>query len=177
MELIHWRISLNGRFLHNRCVYSDSVFRRLLGSTSATQRYKVRPYCMKTHEVMVSYEGTVQVLHWQNSTRWLIPPQRLHRIQFCLMEVVGLVSSYVMVYGLSLSHVNSGSHGELWRYYPGGFSLNGRFLHNRCTDSNSVCWRLLGSSLATQRYKVRLYRMKTQEVMVSCGTNTLADFT
>ena len=53
--------------------------------------------------------------------------------------------------------------------WPGGTLLDGRFLNNHCVYSNSVCWMLLGSSLATQRYKVRLYRMKTPEVTVFCG--------
>ena len=90
-------ILLNGRFLHNHWVYSNSVPWRLLGSTSATQRYKVCPYRMKTHDVMVSYGGTMQVVPWRNFTLWLIPPQRLHGFQFCLLEVVGLVSSYATV--------------------------------------------------------------------------------
>jgi len=33
--------------------------------------------------------------------------------------------------------------------------LDGRFLHNRLTDSGSDCGRLLGSTPATRRYKVR----------------------
>ena len=53
--------------------------------------------------------------------------------------------------------------------WPGGILLDGRFLHNHWVYSNSVSWRLLSSSVATQRYKVRLYRMKTQEVTVFCG--------
>ena len=53
--------------------------------------------------------------------------------------------------------------------WPGGILLDGRFLHNHWVYSNSVSWRLLSSSVATQRYKVRLYRMKTQEVTVLCG--------
>ena len=44
-------------------------------------------------------------------------------------------------------------------------------------DANSFCWRLLGSSAATQRYNIRPCRIKSEEVIVSCGTNTLADFT
>jgi len=33
--------------------------------------------------------------------------------------------------------------------------LNGRFLHNHCSDPGSYCGRLLGLTPATQRYKVR----------------------
>ena len=52
---------------------------------------------------------------------------------------------------------------------PGGILLDGRFLPNHEAYSNSVSWRLLGSEVATQRYKVRPYRMKTHEVTVFCG--------
>ena len=47
--------------------------------------------------------------------------------------------------------------------------LDGRILHNRWPDSNSVFWRLLGSTPATRRYKVRLCRTKTHEIAVLCG--------
>jgi len=52
---------------------------------------------------------------------------------------------------------------------PGGILLDGRLLHDYLTDSNSVCGRLLGSTPATRRYKVRLCGIKAQEVAVFCG--------
>jgi len=42
--------------------------------------------------------------------------------------------------------------------------LNGRFLHNHCSDPGSDCGGLLGSTPATQRYKGRLCRIRTQEI-------------
>ena len=51
---------------------------------------------------------------------------------------------------------------------PGGILLDSRFLHNHCTDSNSGCGRLLGLISASQRYMVRPYHIKTQEVTVFC---------
>ena len=57
---------------------------------SATQRYKVRPYRMKAHEVMVSRGGTMEMLPWRNSAQWLIPPRPLGVSKFCFLEVVGL---------------------------------------------------------------------------------------
>ena len=87
---------------------------------SASRRYKVRLYRMKTQEVAVFYGGG--------------------------------------------HHVN-----------PGGILLDGRFLHNHCPDSNSVCWRLLGRFSATQRYKVRPYAIKTDEVVVFCKGSTLTE--
>ena len=114
MELQGWRSKmLDGRLLHNRCTDFDSVFWRLLGSTSATRRYKVCDCRIKTHEIAVFCGGGINV-------------------------------------------------------NPGGILLNSRFLHNRCTDSDSDCGRLLGLISASQRYKVRHYRMKTLEVTVFC---------
>ena len=107
--------------LPNRKGYSNSVCGKLLGSTSATRRYKVRVCRIKTHEIAVFYRGGI--------------------------------------------HVN-----------PGGILLDGRFLHNRCTDSNSDYRRLLGLISASERYKVRLCRMKTQEVAVYSGGGTLTEF-
>ena len=60
--------------------------------------------------------------------------------------------------------------------YPGGFSLDGRFVHNGSRDSNSDCGRLLGSISASQRYKVRLYRIKTHQVDILGECTTLAEF-
>jgi len=37
--------------------------------------------------------------------------------------------------------------------------LDGRFLHNRLTDFDSVTWTSLGATPATRRYKVRLWRI------------------
>jgi len=46
--------------------------------------------------------------------------------------------------------------------------LDGRFLHNHCSDPESDCGRPLGSTPATQRYKGRLCRMRTQEIADPC---------
>jgi len=42
--------------------------------------------------------------------------------------------------------------------------LDGRSLHDQCSDSGSHCGRLLCSTPATQRYMARLCRMGTHEV-------------
>ena len=59
---------------------------------------------------------------------------------------------------------------------PGGILLDCRLLHNRYSESNPVCRRFLGSFSASQRYKVRPYAIKTDEVVVCCGGSTLAEF-
>ena len=44
--------------------------------------------------------------------------------------------------------------------------IDGRFLHNHGIDFESITWALLGSTLATRRYKVRLWRINTHEVTI-----------
>jgi len=46
--------------------------------------------------------------------------------------------------------------------------LDGRFLHNHCSDSESDCARSLGLAPATQRYKGRLCGIKGQEIADPC---------
>jgi len=55
------------------------------------------------------------------------------------------------------------------RYQAGDILLDSRYLHNRGTDFDSVCGRLLGLTPAFQQYKVRLCHIKTQEIAVFCG--------
>jgi len=46
--------------------------------------------------------------------------------------------------------------------------LDGRFLHNQCSNLGSDYGRLLGSTLATQPYKGRLCGIKAQEIADPC---------
>jgi len=46
--------------------------------------------------------------------------------------------------------------------------LDGRFLHNHCSDPESDCGRLSGSTPATQWYKERLCGIETQEIADPC---------
>jgi len=51
--------------------------------------------------------------------------------------------------------------------YPAGdILLDGRILHNRETDFDALCRRMLDLTPALYQYKVRLCRIKTQEVAV-----------
>ena len=122
IELQGWRSQiLDDRLLHNRCTDFDSVSWRLLGSTSTTRRYELRVCRIKAHEIAVVYGGGINV-------------------------------------------------------NPGRILLDGRFLYNRFTDSNSDFRRLLGLVSASQRYKVRLCRMISQEVAVHSRGGSLAEF-
>ena len=55
------------------------------------------------------------------------------------------------------------------RYQAGDTLLDGIYLHNRWWDFDSVCGRLSGLTPAFQLYKVRLCRIRTQEIAVFCG--------
>ena len=46
--------------------------------------------------------------------------------------------------------------------------LDSRFLHDHSSDAESDCGRLLGSTLATEWYKVHPWRIKTHEITVFC---------
>jgi len=100
---------LDCRSLHNHLTDSTSIWGRLLGSTPATQRYKVPPCGIKAQDFPV----------------------------FC---------------------------GGSLRYYAGGILLDSWFLHNRSTDFNPLCGRLLGMTLAPRRYKAHFYAANTHEV-------------
>ena len=69
-----------------------------MGSSLATQWYRIGPYHMKTQEVMVCCGGTTLA----DFSKWQIPPQRGHGFHFCFQVVLGFLSSYAMVNGLSL---------------------------------------------------------------------------
>ena len=90
-------ILLDSRFLHNHCRYSNSDCGRLLGSTSASRRYKVRLCRIKTQDFAGLSGGEPYEVPWRNFTRWLIPPQPLEVFQFGLRAVVGLDVSFTTV--------------------------------------------------------------------------------
>ena len=180
MELQGWRSKmLDGRLLHNRCTDFDSLSRWLLGSTLATCRYKVRVGRIKTHEIAVFCGGGVNV----NYGGILLDSRFLHNhCTDCNSDsgrLLGLISASqrykVRPNRRKAPEVTVFCEWSL-TYYPGGILLDGRFLHNRGTDSNSDCGRLLGLISVSQRYKVRLCRMKTQEVAVQSRGSTQAEF-
>ena len=169
VELIPWRISLNGRLLHNCYTDSNSLHCSLSGSTPATRRYEVRPYAVNTHGVTGwrSPELNGRLLHnrWPNSNSvlWRLlgstPATRRYKVRLCRTKTHAIA----VLWGGGQSS-------------PGGILLDGWFLHNRWVYSNSVPWRLLGSSPATQQYKVRPYAIKTQEVDDLYKGSTLVEY-
>jgi len=61
--------------------------------------------------------------------------------------------------------------GGFIRSQAGNVLLDGGLIHNRGTDLDALCGRLLGLTPAFQRYKVRLCRIKAQEIAVFCGAD------
>ena len=163
---------LDGRLLHNHCSDPESDCGRLLGSTPATQRYKGRLCRIRAQEIadpcescLYRYPGDLLLdgglLHnrwtdfdsvcegWLGST----PASKRYKVRPCHIkthEIAVLCAGCI-------------------RYQAGDILLDGRLLHNRWTDFAAFCGRLLDSTPATRRYKVRLRRINTQEIADSCG--------
>jgi len=163
---------LDGRFLHNHCPNPESDCRRSLGSTPATQWYKVRPCRIKTQEIAVfcrrciRYQAGDILLDGRLLHNSLTHPDILCRgllgltpaIQWYMVSPFRIRTREIAVFC-----------GGCSRYQAGDILLDGRYLHNRSTDFDALCGRLLGSMPAPYRYKVRPCRIKAQEIAVFCG--------
>ena len=145
MELQGWRSqTLDSRLLHIRCPDSKSVFWRLLGSMLATRRYKVRHYAVNTHGVNRGRSPKLngRLLHNRSmdsdSVFWRLlgstSATRRYKVRLCHIKT----HEITVLCGGGLRS-------------PGGILLDSRFLHKLWVYSNSVPWRLLGSTSATQR--------------------------
>ena len=66
----------------------------LLGSPSATRRYKVRPYAIKTDEAIVITRGMTRVEIYSMAD---ISTMTGGILIFAFLEVVGLIASYTPV--------------------------------------------------------------------------------
>ena len=167
-------ILLDGRFLNNRFPDSNSVSWRLLGSFTASQRYKVRRCCMKTQDVTISCRGSLYI----NPGGILLNGRFLHnRCPDSYSVPWRLLGSFSASHWrcMQTHHVTVSCEGGLY-VNPIRTLLDGRFLHNHCSDSNSISWWLLGSLSTSQQYKIRLCHIKTQEVSVPGGGKTVAEF-
>jgi len=158
---------LDGRSLHNRSTDSGSDGGRLLGSMPATQRYKVDPPATLIPEVTVLNE----VLAIPGLDGGFLPNRRADSGCDCrrLLGPTPATQRYkVRLYRIETEEIAVFCGGGI-RSQAGDILLDGGLLHNRWTDLDPVCGRLLGSMPAIQRYKVRLCRMGTQEFAVFCG--------
>jgi len=163
---------LDGRFHHNHCSDPESDCGRLSGWTPATQWYKVRPCHIETHEIAVFCAGCIR---YQGGDI-LLDGRYLHNrwldFDSVCRRLLGLTLAFQR-YKVHLCLIKTQEIavfcGEDLYSSPGDILLDGRYLHNRLTDFDALCGRLLGLTPASQRYKVRLCRIRTQEFAVFCG--------
>ena len=159
----------DGRFLHNHCSESESDCGRLLGWTPATQWYKVHPCHIKTHEIAVFCAGCIRY----QAGDILLDSRYLHNRWFDFDSVCGRLLGLTPAfqrYKVRLCRIKTQEIavfcGEDLYSSPGDILLDGRYPHNRWTDFDALCGRLLGLTPASQQYKVRLRRIRTQEFAV-----------
>jgi len=162
---------LDGRFLHNHHSDPESECGRLLGWTPATQWYRLRPCHIKTHEIAVFCAGCIR---YQGGDI-LLDGRYLHNRWLDFDSVCGRLLGLTLAfqrYKVRLCRIKTQEIavfcGEDLYSSPGDILLIGRLLHNRWTDFAALCGSLLGSTPATRQYKVRLCRIKTQEIADSC---------
>ena len=146
--------------------------------TSATRRHKVCRWLLNTHEIAVF-------------CRWgLDSPSRIllddRFFQNCcsnstsvfwkLFRSISASQQYkIRPYRMKTQEVTDSCGGSHY-IKLGGIIFDRIFLHNHCSDSNSVSSRWLGSISASQPYKACPYRIATEEVAVPAEYYTLAEF-
>jgi len=163
---------LDSRFLHNHCSDPESDCGRLLGSTPATQRSRLRPCRIKAHKVAVFCAGYIRY----QAGNILLNGRYLHGrgtdFDSVCGRLLGLTPAFQQ-YKVRLCRITTQEITvfceEDFYSCPGDILLDGRLLHNRWTDLDNLCGRLLGLMSASQRYKVHLCCIETQEFAVSCG--------
>jgi len=144
----------HGRFLHDRWTDPESDCRWLLCSTPATQRYKIHPSAIFIHDVTgLNGMGCLQSQNSMADSSTTTSP--------ILDLIVGARSARRQLRG-GIKDVSVAS--ELRKsltlvavVFIGTLAipeLDGRFLHDRWANPESDCGRLLGSTPATQRYRI-----------------------
>jgi len=149
-------ILLDGGLLHNRWTDLDTLCGRLLGLTPDTLRYKVRLCRIKTQEIAVFCGEDLY-----SSPGDISPDSRLLNNRgtdldaLCGTLLVPMLAS--QRYRLGLCRIKAQDVavfcGEDLYSNTGDMLLNGRLLHHRWTDFDSVCGRLLGLPPASQGYR------------------------
>jgi len=151
-----------------------------LGSTPATRWYRLRLWRINTHEIDIYSEGGPGKAKrgcWQSqnsmadssTTALPILDLSLGRRWARRQPHAGIrYVSGASILMKSLSTLGGGS----WEGKEGMLAipgLNGRFLHNHLTDPGSEGTGLLGSTLATCRYRLRLRRINIHEIVNYSG--------
>jgi len=130
-----------------------------LGSTPATQWYKVRPCRIKTQEVAVFCRGCIRYQAGNILLDGRLLHNRLTDPDVLCRRLLGLTPA-IQWYKVCPCRIETREIavfcGGCIRYQPGNILLDGRYLHNRLTDFDALCGRLLGSPPATQWYRIHL---------------------
>jgi len=163
---------LDGRFLNNHCSDAESDSGRLLRLTPASQRYRIHLCRIKTQEVAVFCRDDL----YRSPGDTLLDGRYLHNrwpdFDSVCERLLGMMPAFQR-YRVRLCRTKAHEFavfcGGCIRYQAGDTLLDGGLPKNCWTESDSLCGRLLGSTPASQRYKVRLCRIKAQEFTVFCG--------
>jgi len=171
-------ILLDGRLLNNRWTDLDDLCGRLLGLMPASQRYKVRLCRIGTQEFAVFCGGCIRSQAGDILLDGILLHDRLTDLDALCGRLLGLTPASQR-YKVRLCRIEAHEFavfcGGCIRYQAGDILLDGGYLHTRWTYFDSVCGRLLGLTPAFQRYKVRLWRIKAQEIAVFCGEDPPGD--
>ena len=163
---------LDCRYLHNRWADPGSDCGRLLGSMPAFQRYKVRLRRIKTQEFALFCGGCIMYPAGSNLLDGRLLHNRWKDLDSVCGRLLGLTPAFQR-YKVCLCRIETQEFAVFCRgsirYHAGNILLDGRLLHDHLTDFDSVCGRLLGSTPASRRCKVRLSRINGQEFGVFCG--------
>jgi len=157
---------LNGRLLHSRRTDPDSVCGRLSGSMPAIQQYKVHLCCIRTQEFAVFCGGCIRYQAGDILLDSRLLHNRLTDFDTLCERILGSTPA-TQWYKVRPCRIETQEFavfcGGYISYQAGDILLDSVLLHNRLTDFDTLCRRLLGSTPATQRYKVCLCRIKIHE--------------
>jgi len=163
---------LDGRFLHNHCSDPKSDSGRLLCLTPASQRYRFHLCGIETQDIAVFCRDD----RYRSPGDTLLDGRYLHSRCMDFDSVCGRLlgmmpafQRYSVCLCRTKAHEFAVFCGGCIRYQAGDILLDGGLPNNCLTESESLWGRLLGSTPASQRYKVCLCRIKAQEFAVFCG--------
>ena len=165
-------ILLDGGLLHNTWTDFDTLYGRLLGLMPSSQEHKVHLCSIRTQRFSV-FSGEFIRYHAGDI---LLNGRLLHNHLTDFDSVCGWLLGLTPAfqwYKVGLCHINTQEVavfcGGCITSQAGDILLDGRLLHSRWTDFDTLCRRLLDLTPAFQLYKVRLCRIKAQEIAVFCG--------
>jgi len=143
----HGDILLDGRLLHNRWADLDALCGWLLALTPASQRYRVRLCRIRTQEIAVFCGEDLYSRHGDILLDGKLLHNRWTDFDAICGGLLGSMSASqrckVRLCRIKTQHIAVFCGGCI-RYQAGDTLLDGRLLHNRWTDLDALCGRLLG---------------------------------